>query len=55
MMTPEALRAKLGELLQSWIQDGDAQEQKKTGEFLVEPWTRIVSRIVLCSRLSSRV
>ena len=35
-MTLEDLRAKLGELLQSWIQDGDAQEQKETGEFLVQ-------------------
>jgi hypothetical protein len=35
-MTPEYLRAKLDELLQSWIQDGDAQEQKETGEFLVQ-------------------
>ncbi|HEX5715295.1 MAG TPA: hypothetical protein VF179_04000 [Thermoanaerobaculia bacterium] len=35
-LTPEYLRAKLDELLQSWIQDGDAQEQKETGEFLVQ-------------------
>lgn len=35
-LTPEYRRAKLDELLQSWIQDGDAQEQKETGEFLVQ-------------------
>lgn len=35
-MTQEELRAKLDELIQSWIQDGDAQEQKETGEFLVQ-------------------
>ncbi len=23
-------------MLQSWIQDGDAQEQKETGEYLIE-------------------
>jgi hypothetical protein len=27
--------AELSELLQSWIDSGDAQEQKETGEFLV--------------------
>ena len=35
-LTLEYLRAKLDELLQSWIQDGDAQEQKETGELLVQ-------------------
>lgn len=35
-MTLEYLQAKLDELLQSWIQDGDGKEQKETGEFLVQ-------------------
>lgn len=29
-------RKELVNLLQSWIQDGDAQEQKETGEYLIE-------------------
>lgn len=29
-------RAELVDLLQSWIDDGDVQEQKETGEFLVK-------------------
>lgn len=29
-------RAELVDLLQSWIEDEDAQEQKETGEFLVK-------------------
>jgi hypothetical protein len=29
-------RAELVDLLQSWIEDGDVQEQKETGEFLVK-------------------
>jgi hypothetical protein len=28
------LRGELVELLQSWIEEGDAQEQKETGEYL---------------------
>ncbi|MEA2599787.1 MAG: hypothetical protein QOF89_779 [Acidobacteriota bacterium] len=28
-------RGKLVELLQSWIEEGDAQEQKETGEYLI--------------------
>lgn len=29
-------REELVELLQSWIEEGDAQEQKETGEYLIE-------------------
>lgn len=29
-------REELVELLQSWIEEGDAQEQKETGEYLAE-------------------
>ena len=29
-------REELVDLLQSWIEDGDAQEQKETGEYLIE-------------------
>ena len=29
-------RKEVVELLQSWIEDGDAQEQKETGESLIE-------------------
>jgi predicted transcriptional regulator len=29
-------RKELIDLLQSWIEEGDAQEQKETGEYLVE-------------------
>ena len=29
-------RAELVDLLQSWIEDGDVQEQTETGEFLVK-------------------
>lgn len=32
----EDLRKEVVELLQSWIEDGDAQEQKETGEYLIE-------------------
>jgi predicted DNA-binding protein len=28
-------RGELAELLQSWIEEGDAQEQKETGEYLI--------------------
>jgi hypothetical protein len=36
----------LVDLLQSWIEEGDAQEQKETGEYLIRAWTRIVSPTV---------
>ncbi|HKI00982.1 MAG TPA: hypothetical protein VKK31_03285 [Thermoanaerobaculia bacterium] len=29
-------REKLVELLRSWIEEGDVQEQKETGEYLIE-------------------
>ena len=29
-------REELVDLLQSWIEEGDAQEQKETGEYLIE-------------------
>ena len=39
-------RADLVELLQSWIEGGDAQEQKETGEYLI--------RVLDEDRLSNR-
>jgi hypothetical protein len=29
-------RGEVVELLQSWIEEGDAQEQKETGEYLIQ-------------------
>jgi hypothetical protein len=34
-LPPKDRRAELVALLQSWIEDGDAEEQKETGEYLV--------------------
>ena len=33
-------RKDLVELLQSWIEEGDAQEQRETGEYLIEALDR---------------
>jgi hypothetical protein len=43
---PRKPRGKLVDLLQSWIEAGDAQEQKETGEYLI--------RILDEDRLSDR-
>jgi hypothetical protein len=32
---PADKRLELVDLLQSWIEEGDAQEQKETGEYLI--------------------
>lgn len=35
-LSPEDRRAALLALLQSWINEGDAEEQKETGDFLIQ-------------------
>lgn len=32
----KGLQGKLSALLQSWIEEGDAQEQRETGEYLIQ-------------------
>lgn len=46
MTTNKSLEERLAELLQSWILEGDSQEQKETGEYL----TRVLDE----DRLSDR-
>jgi len=33
--TAKDIQGELGTLLQSWIEEGDSQEQKETGEYLI--------------------
>jgi len=35
-MTNKSLEERLAELFQSWILEGDSQEQKETGQYLVQ-------------------
>lgn len=34
-MRPDDIQKELARLLQPWIVDGDAQEQRQTGEYLI--------------------